>query len=73
MQIVEDHKHVLYLVCLRLLNEVVADGFEEELQGYEIKQANLTRIESWQDWQGFESYLGKHIDKTYLEIEENAW
>jgi glyoxylase-like metal-dependent hydrolase (beta-lactamase superfamily II) len=62
-----------YLNYLRLLNEVTAAGFEEDLQGYEIKQANLARFESWQDWQGFETYLGKHIDKMYLEIEEKAW
>jgi glyoxylase-like metal-dependent hydrolase (beta-lactamase superfamily II) len=62
-----------YLNYLRLLNEVTAAGFEEELQGYEIKQANLARFESWQDWQGFETYLGKHIDKMYLEVEEKAW
>ena len=62
-----------YLSYLHLLNEVTAAGFEEDLQGYEIKQASLTQFESWQDWQGFETYLGKHIDKMYLEIEEKAW
>lgn len=62
-----------YLAYLKTLHEVVSAGFEEELQGYEIKQANLGKFEPWQDWYGFETYLGKHIDKMYLEIEEQAW
>ncbi len=62
-----------YLDYLTMLQEVVSAGFEEELQGYEIKQKNLDKFEPWQDWHGFETYLGKHIDKMYLEIEEQAW
>lgn len=62
-----------FLTYLKLLDEVVTAGFEEELQGYEIKQANLPRFDNFRDWHGFSTYLGKHIDKMYLEVEEKAW
>lgn len=62
-----------YLAYLSLLEEVVSVGFESELQGYEIKQANLKRFENFQNWHGFTTYLGKHVDKMYLEVEEKAW
>ncbi len=62
-----------YLAYLTLLEEVVTAGFEDELQGYEIKQANLSRFDHYQNWYGFADYLGKHIDKMYLEVEEKAW
>lgn len=62
-----------YLLYLKTLHEAVSTGFEEELQGYEIKQKNLEKFQPWQSWRGFEAYFGKHIDKMYLEIEEQAW
>lgn len=62
-----------YLSYLKLVQEVVAAGFEAELQGYEIKQENLSRFDRYQNWHGFSDYLGKHIDKMYLEVEEQAW
>ena len=64
---------VPYLSYLTLLEEVVNEGFESDLQGYEIKQANLSRFEDFQNWHGFSTYLGKHVDKMYLEVEEKAW
>lgn len=62
-----------YLAYLRLLEDVVSSGFEEELQGYEIKQANISHFDGYQNWTGFSTYIGKHIDKMYLEVEEEAW
>jgi len=62
-----------YLTYLRLLRQVVEAGLEDELQGYEIKQANLQRFERYSDWSGFDIQLGKHIDKMFLEIEQLAW
>ncbi len=62
-----------YLGYLKIVEEVVTDGFEAELEGYEIKQANLSRFDHYQNWHGFSDYLGKHIDKMYLEVEEKAW
>lgn len=62
-----------FLDYLRMLDEVVSSGFEEDLQGYEIKQANMSRFDAYQNWNGFSAYLGKHIDKMYLEVEAKAW
>ena len=62
-----------YLTYLRLLRKVVKAGLEQELQGYEIKQANLQRFDQYSDWSGFDIQLGKHIDKMFLEIEELTW
>lgn len=62
-----------YLNYLQLLEETVSAGFEEDLQGYEIKQANISRFDDYRNWTGFSTYLGKHIDRMYLEIEEKAW
>ena len=68
-----DEAVIPYLEYLYLLREVVEAGIEEELQGYEIKQANLQRFDAYSDWAGFDVQLGKHIDKMFLEIEELAW
>ena len=62
-----------YLTYLRLLREVAEAGLEQELQGYEIKKANLQRSAPYSDWAGFDIQLGKHIDKMFLEVEELAW
>lgn len=62
-----------YLNYLRLLQAVVSKGYEEGLQGYEIKQANISRFDEYRNWNGFSAYLGKHIGKMYLEVEEKAW
>ena len=62
-----------YLTYLRLLREVVKAGLEQELQGYEIKQANLQRFDQYSSWSGFDVQLGKHIDKMFLEMEELDW
>ncbi len=62
-----------FLRYLKIVEEVVAEGFEADLQGYEIKQDNLSRFDRYQNWHGFSDNLGKHIDKMYLEVEENAW
>ena len=69
----EEDVVVPYLAYLNLLEEVVTAGFESDLQGYEIKQANLSRFDKFQKWRGFSTYLGKHVDKMYLEVEEKAW
>ncbi len=62
-----------YLTYLQTLEEVVSRGFEEDLQGYEIKQENISRFDQYQNWGGFSTYVGKHIDKMYLEVEEKSW
>ncbi len=70
-----DSKAVLqpYLDYLYLLRSAVEAGFEEDLQGYEIKETNLPRFSSWQNWHGFDTNMGKHVDKMYLEVEQQAW
>ncbi len=62
-----------HLTYLRLLREVVKAGLEQELQGYEIKRANLQRFDQYSSWSGFDVQLGKHIDKMFLEMEELDW
>ncbi|MCP3687238.1 MAG: MBL fold metallo-hydrolase [Gammaproteobacteria bacterium] len=62
-----------YLNYLRLLHKVTEVGFEEGLQGYEIKDANLPLFENWHNWYGFDTNMGKHIDKMYLEVEQQSW
>jgi glyoxylase-like metal-dependent hydrolase (beta-lactamase superfamily II) len=59
-----------YLIKVR---DVVKDGFEDELQDFEIKAKVIAQFENYQSWEGFDTNFGKHINSMYLEIEKQAW
>jgi len=59
-----------YLVKVR---DVVQDGFDNEMQDFEIKEKVIGQFDDYKSWEGFETNFGKHINSMYLEIEKLAW
>jgi glyoxylase-like metal-dependent hydrolase (beta-lactamase superfamily II) len=59
-----------YLNYLRELESAVADGQEEELEDYEIKQKVLPQFARMADWAGFDVQFGPNLNKMYLELED---
>lgn len=62
-----------YLDYLRRVKDVVQAGFEDGMQGYEIKAKVVEQFNDYKSWAGFNTNFGKHINKMYLEIEDAAW
>jgi len=58
-----------FLDYLVLLNQAVLDGYEADLEDYEIKNQIQNKFLTYQNWIGFDTNFGKHINKMYLEIE----
>ena len=59
-----------YLGYLRDLESAVAEGQEEELEDYEIKEKVLPRFAHMSDWAGFDVQFGRNLNKMYLELED---
>jgi glyoxylase-like metal-dependent hydrolase (beta-lactamase superfamily II) len=58
-----------YLNYLRQLEKVVAQGLEEELEDYEIKEKVLPQFAYISDWSEFDVQFGPNLNKMYLELE----
>jgi len=56
-----------------MVKAVVQTGFDDGLQGYEIKEKVIQQFSGYQSWAGFDTNFGRHINKMFLEIEEAAW
>lgn len=59
-----------YLSYLKTLYKEVKKGYEEDLADYEIKPILQKQLTQYQNWHGFNDYLGLHINKMMLEIED---
>ncbi|MCU7950196.1 MAG: MBL fold metallo-hydrolase [gamma proteobacterium symbiont of Bathyaustriella thionipta] len=62
-----------FLGYLIKVQEVVQIGFDDELQDFEIKEKVIAQFADYQQWHGFDTNFGKHINSMYLEIENIAW
>jgi glyoxylase-like metal-dependent hydrolase (beta-lactamase superfamily II) len=60
---------VPYLNYLRQLEKAVAQGLEEELEDYEIKEKVLPQFAYISDWSEFDVQFGPNLNKMYLELE----
>jgi glyoxylase-like metal-dependent hydrolase (beta-lactamase superfamily II) len=58
-----------FLNYLHIIKEEVTKGYEQELEGYEIKPFADKRLAKYKDWLGYDDQLGKHIGKMLLEVE----
>jgi len=58
-----------YLKYLIQLKNSVTEGYNSDLEDYEIKNNILVDFMEYQNWVGFDTNFGKHINKVYLEIE----
>ncbi len=59
-----------YLDYLRKLKQLVEEGFENDMEDYEIKEAAIDQFPEMHDWTGFEERFGVNVNRMYLEIEE---
>ena len=59
-----------YLDYLLKLRRLVEEGFENDMEDYEIKEAAIDQFPEMLDWTGFEERFGVNVNKMYLEIEE---
>ena len=59
-----------YLTYLRDLESAVAEGLEQELEDYEIKEQVLPRFGSFAGWAEFDVQFGRNLNKMYLELED---
>lgn len=61
-----------FLEYLKLLQEAVAEGFDQGLMDYEIRDLLAPKLVAFGDWEGFEANLGKHVSRMYLEHEARS-
>lgn len=59
-----------YLIRVR---DVVQNGFDDDMQDFEIKEKVIAQFADYETWEGFDTNFGKHINSMYLEIEKTAW
>ena len=62
-----------FLDYLKKVKAVVQTGFDDGLQGYEIKEKVIQQFSGYQSWAGFDTNFGRNINKMFLETEEAAW
>lgn len=55
------------------IKEVVQEGFDNDMQDFEIKQQVIGQFDDYKSWEGFATNFGKHINSMYLEIEKLDW
>lgn len=58
-----------FLNYLLIVQKVVKQGYEAELEDYEIRPKVVKALGEYKDWTNFEENLGAQINKMYLEIE----
>ncbi len=58
-----------FLEYLSTLQQIVKQGYERDLEDYEIKAVAEKQLHAFKDWAGFEERIGKHVFKMYLEIQ----
>jgi len=58
-----------FLDYLNGLQQIVKEGFEQDLEDYEIKDVATKQLQAYKDWHGFDEQFGKHVFKMYLEIQ----
>jgi len=60
-----------YLHYLRAVTEAAKYAYEEEMEPYEVLDALKKTLADYEEWDGIEYTLGRHLDKAYAEIEES--
>ncbi len=58
-----------FMDYLNSLQKIVKQGFEQELEDYEIKEVAAKQLQACKDWHGYDEQFGKHVFKMYLEIQ----
>jgi len=58
-----------YRDYLKTVYETAEYGVEEGLSDFELRPILLPKLEAWQQWAGFDTELGKHINGAFLEAE----
>jgi len=59
-----------FLNYLEIISNEAKIAFDDGVEAYEIKPRVITQLKEYQQWDGFENQVGKHIIKAYSEWEE---
>ena len=62
-----------YRAYLKSLRDMVVELFDEGVESYEMKPRIMEALSDYQDWSGFDSRLGGHISRAYLEVEQEEF
>jgi glyoxylase-like metal-dependent hydrolase (beta-lactamase superfamily II) len=62
-----------YRAYLNSLRSIVHELFDEGVESYEMKPRIIESLSDYRDWKGFDSRLGAHISRVYLEIEQEEF
>ncbi len=62
-----------YRDYLNTVYETAQYGVEEGMSDFELRPLLVPKLAAWQDWAGFETELGKHINGAFLEAEAAAF
>jgi len=59
-----------FLNYLEIISNEAKIALDDEIQTYEIKSKVIARLRKYQQWDGFENQVGRHLIKAYSEWEE---
>jgi len=62
-----------FLDYLLKVEKVVRAGLEDDLMDYQIKAKVINQFDDYKSWSGFEDSFGRHINKMFLELEEDVF
>jgi glyoxylase-like metal-dependent hydrolase (beta-lactamase superfamily II) len=62
-----------YLDYLKQLQASVQEGFDNDMEDFEIKEEAFPKFGKYQNWVQFDDNFGRHVNSMYLEIEKSAW
>jgi len=63
----------IYGDYLKAVYELVKVQYEEGYSDFEIKPLIVPDLKTYENWADFDRMIGKHINKIYFEIEEDAF
>ena len=58
---------------LQAIRKNVKQYYDEGLADYEMKDKILAKVSSYKDWANFKILVGPHINRAYLEVENEAF
>ena len=61
----------VYLHYLEVLADEAKKAYANEQESYEAKKPAMARFKAYEGWNAFARQMGRHLEKVYMEIEEN--
>jgi glyoxylase-like metal-dependent hydrolase (beta-lactamase superfamily II) len=64
---------LVYSAYLKSLRNAVRELYDVGMEDYEMKPQIINALADYNDWTGFDMRLGAHINRVYLEIEQEEF